>query len=443
MPSRRQFLAALGTAGSVGLAGCTVFDREVAGVYPGAGVDAANTSFLPTASGPSTPRVRWQTHVGAWPGATPVVAEDTVFLPYPADESETPSRDTYEAHLGAWDATTGTKQWTATTGTVEFDGAFTVARDSLVHHDGALYLADATGFHSFDLEGTRRWHTPIEGRHTNPAIDPAHPAIHGDTAYYGTAGIVDAAREGVFAVSIEDGTIHWNQPVPFEWTQHGAGTRMVFAPAYGNDTVYAGVLGNGVLALDAAVGQERWRTPLPVNGPPTVLPDGDVLVHLDWRTDADEPYSGVARLDARTGAVRWRQSEPRAARAGVQLAIDGDRVYYCAGHESVRARWVDDGRLDWETDPLPWVTPGAPVVTPDTVWTGVGVQQSPDFDGVGILAVDTETGDSSVFTPFREDFTITSSLALVDDALYLAADGATLWAFDDCRLPLGDDCVVY
>lgn len=441
MPSRRAFLAALGSATSVGLAGCTTLDRPVTGRFPGAGIDAANTGHAPETDGPDTPRVRWQDSVGAWLGATPVVAAETVYLPYPVEGGD---RGEHEARLGAWDATTGQRTWSATTGTVTVDSTFEIARDSLVHHGDALYLVDATGFHSFTLDGSRRWHTPIPGRQTNPAVNPAHPAVDGDTAYFGTAGIVDAAHEGVFAVSTDDGAIQWNELVPFEWTTAGAGTRMVFGPAFGSDTVYAGVLGNGVLALDAAVGQRRWRTPLPVNGPPTVLPGGDVVVHLEWRpSGADDAHSGVARLDGRTGEVVWRVSEPGGARSGVQLATDGDLIYYCAAHRSLRARRVEDGRVAWDSDAVEWVSPGAPVVTADRVWTGVNVQQSPAFDGVAILEVDRATGDSTIHAPFREDFTITSSLALVDDALYLAADGATLWAFDDCRLTLGDDCLVH
>lgn len=444
MPSRRQFLAALGTAGTAGLAGCTVLARQVDGAFPGSGIDEGNTGYAPERRGPETPRVRWSTDVGGWLGATPVVADDRVFLPYPADRSTVEGQNQYEARLGAWDATTGVREWTATTGRVEFDGTFSPARDSLVFHDGALYLVDATGFHSFTLDGERRWHTPIKGRQTNPAIDPAHPVIRDDTAYFGTAGIVDAAHEGVFAVSTDDGTIHWNELLPFDWTREGGGTRMVFGPALRDDLVFVSVHGNGLVGIDAEVGKQRWRSALPVNGPPTVLPDGDVLVHLKWRPDgADEARTGVARLRGRTGEVAWRKTDKTSARSGVQLSTDGDHVYYSAGHRSLRARHVEDGEIVWDESDVGWVTKGAPVVTDDTVWTGTTIQRSPDFDGVAILAADRETGESTVYAPFREDYTFTSSLAVVDDSIYLAANGATLWAIDDCRLSVGDSCGLF
>ena len=122
-------------------------------------------------------------------------------------------------------------------------------------------------------------------------------------------------------------------------TNVGGADRFVFSPVLAGDAVYAASRGGTVARLDAATGAERWRASTEAQ-----LSGG---VGADARTVAVATEEGeVIALDAGTGTVRWRaraSSEvlsPPAVAAGLVIVRSIDNRIFAFGDQDGKRRWV-------------------------------------------------------------------------------------------------------
>ena len=151
----------------------------------------------------------------------------------------------------------------------------------------------------------------------------------------------------------------WFTPIPI------AGDYNTFGgmPAVARGVVVAAVPG-GLVALDTATGQQRWRTAI-INtqwSPKATVIARDSLVCL-----VDPSVVGCVSLA--TGAVQWKEtSDTMGAATG---AADARALYVPRVH-SVAARSLADGHLLWATDLAPSAAyrsgPGGIAVQGDTVY---------------------------------------------------------------------------
>jgi outer membrane protein assembly factor BamB len=130
------------------------------------------------------------------------------------------------------------------------------------------------------------------------------------------------------------------QAVRVLWTARVSGAeRFVFVPAPAGDSVYSGGRDGTVVRLDAASGAERWRVSTERR-----LSAG---VGADARTAAVATEEGeVIALDAVSGQLRWRarvSSEvlaPPAVGNGLVLVRSVDNRVFAFGEQDGKRRWV-------------------------------------------------------------------------------------------------------
>ncbi|MGC0375745.1 protein kinase domain-containing protein [Streptomyces sp. SAI-229] len=120
------------------------------------------------------------------------------------------------------------------------------------------------------------------------------------------------------------------QPDPL-WEVSGLAPEPPFAPAAAGALLLAALPGDGVVALDARTGKERWRT----EDIRTVVTAGQPLA-----LDGD---GAPVALAPDTGTVRWRGSGGLRA----LLAADGDTVYALDGSGGITAVRTGDGTRRW------------------------------------------------------------------------------------------------
>lgn len=172
----------------------------------------------------------------------------------------------------------------------------------------------------------------------------ASPTLVGDTLYIGN----NAGR--FYAIDVRTGRTHWTYDAesplmsnPLFW--HG-----LVIVGEGDQTSYAGdehhalMVGkseNALLALDAATGALRWKTPLQGTGMPTPAIAGDTLFH----------HNGAGRLvalDPATGNVKYVRDLQSVASMSSILPIDNERVVTAGiGDNAVVAVNRNDGSIAW------------------------------------------------------------------------------------------------
>jgi outer membrane protein assembly factor BamB len=424
---RRQVLAAGALTLSTGVAGCSEsppppaepFDRPT-DRWPSPGYDHGNTGHAPAAPGPG--EERWRTVRRATDPplfgvlSTPVVGEH-VYVAGLAGPFFRPDREReHTLALAALDRATGESVWT-----LGFDdglsGAPVLVGSTLVvgGYDGHLhgvstagrrrwrvgldgrsgtptpygdrvYVADGDGsLHAVSADGERLWRARREslvdrlGERLLGGDDPlpvGAPAVD-DRGVYATVASSGERDEGVVLLAYDHaGSQRWRRV--FE----GAAARHVRGPTVADGTVSA-VVGDTVVALDAADGSERWRfvTGYDTPGPPA--------------TDGERLYVGAKNLyalDAATGTEQWRV---------VNEAVRADR------------RWRRG---------VPYVA--RPAVADGAVHVRTGAFDAATGERLWGDDADEWTSDDTYFDdPFR--YRPSVRLALTADALYLthAIDG--------------------
>lgn len=431
MPSRRDVLAALSTAGVAALAGCSGTD-EVDGRWPRAGYDERSTGYAPGVRGPgSNPTVKWTARVpdGVY-ASSPVLRGDRVYLGY---ETEPYADRLREVGLRILDAGTGEVRRDVTVASSEGeDGNNALYRDSVVYADGALYLIAFDGLHSLTPAGEERWHVSMGGGPANTIQRSAHPVVVDGIVYAPTASTTryTDSREAVYAVDADAGEEVWRYVVPrdrFGWT---------FPLAHADGAVYVAALDYGVTALDTATGEEIWHASEPsVNGPPTVA-DGRVYASLD-PDDDDREISYVVALDAETGEEIWR-SRGSGTRLGRRIGAAHGRVYYREHLREFVARDAATGEEVWRYADAENVSLATPAVTDEAIY--VGADAGRDGDG-GIAVLNPATGVQSGFTGIGSGTNLNASIALADGLAVVNASSGRAYAFEACSLDVAGYCL--
>lgn len=341
MPSRRTFIAAVGT-GVVGtLAGCT---GETRGTAPDPGTDESTewpmhnydrfgSAYVPDAAVPrSNPSERFDVSLEGTPNGRPIVVDGQVF------------QSTW-AGIEVFDAESGEKQWRFPE---DEEGA---SQYSLpVIHDGTAYLGTESGLVAVDAEnGEEQWRVETEGAVTaSPVAIPAWDGLYAGTnrgevlrvslggeiewraSVYGeVTHLVAAQLAGVTAATtggelfhLYDGRGLWRQKVPGKVT--------ALAGHMGND-LFVATFGGGVLKLRTAAhaGRIEWHAE---NGP---IADGSLVLADDAVFGAD--LAGVDRLDTDDGSQAWELGDDI-----YSIAAAGDTLY-TGGDGAVVARPLSGG----------------------------------------------------------------------------------------------------
>ncbi|WP_030588070.1 PQQ-binding-like beta-propeller repeat protein [Streptomyces anulatus] len=249
-------------------------------------------------------------------------------------------------------------------------------------------------------------------------------------------------------------------------------TRTTSAQTYGDNdelvTVDGVVIASGdpLAALDAATGEERWSLPGgAVPGAPLLLGagtlylasgeyDGNVIGYVPgtgeeaWRShlgkeyrqprpvavDAEQVYviaeileadhsshtNVIAALNSSTGKVVWKEQRDLGTQQnGVHAVVQGRYLVYTDFKKNLTVRDTATGRQVWthkttKTSYGPFAVHKDLVIVPQ----GQRLQAFALSDGSEKWSVETER-----FTSFREP-------ALLEDVLYIADSGRTLWAVE-------------
>jgi outer membrane protein assembly factor BamB len=426
MPSRREFLAAIGAGGLGTVAGCS--SRQPAtGDWPRVGYDDGNAGYAPDERGPSgSTSVRWAVEFprdGWYSVSSPVVADDRAFLGYGE-----PAADEADARVGlrVLDLSTGESVRDVTV--ASYDGPApgrALHVDSTVVADGAVYLLAWDGIYSYTPAGERRWRVATEGEPHVSAHRTGHPVVVDDTVYAPTAGFTivaddPAAAEGLYAVDDATGEVRWRHELP----------ERTYTPAHADGVVYASAFLHGVVALDAATGEVRWERAGRVESPPTVR-DGRVYL---LETPEGEPGTTLRALDAATGESLWSANAPSPGPR--RVAATDDRVYHRENAAEVVAREAASGDVVWRSEGPGAVYDGTPTVTDDALYVTAG-----SGDGPGIAVFDPDTGDDLGLVGRRDVRGELGAVTLADGLALVSAVSGDVYAVENCSLSVAGRCL--
>ena len=275
MPSRRQYLAALGTGGAALGVGA------VTGVVTVPRVSPAWT--------------RWQTGLNGV-GRHAVLDDGRLYL-------------TGRSSLVALDAETGERRWSAR---LDREPRYGVAADERSVFAGNRALV------AFAPTGTERWRRRLDevvpdardGERLSAVPLPGGPLV-----------VAVSGRRSVVAFDATDGSLRWTTPLDGDIGRAVRSGDRVVVPV-GTDG------GSDLVALDTTDGAERWRRSFDERAGDLAV-DGDVLVYARSRGGG----GGLTALDVASGTVRWERSTTASA-----VSVAAETVYGVAGEPDRTAR---------------------------------------------------------------------------------------------------------
>ncbi|MFE3248426.1 PQQ-binding-like beta-propeller repeat protein [Streptomyces sp. NPDC059209] len=257
---------------------------------------------------------------------------------------------------------------------------------------------------------TRRAGAP--GPHPPTAADEPAPSPGRPSAAPGTTAAPLRPRRqftrrgalGLGAAAAAAGTAAWlidrngpSGPAPeILWRHVMEG--LASTPLVARDTVYAISEEDGLVALNALTGEQRWRRSLndAVYGP--VL-ENDTLFHSDGKR--------LTALDSRSGDTRW--SVALTGDSGYPV-ISGPGLVYLPG-EPVHALDTADGSTRWSYEKgLPHPDMVSCLLSGDALFV---------YSGTGVDRVDAATGKRA----WRTEVEAPQDLAMSDDTLYVSHFG--------------------
>ena len=441
MPSRRDLLATLGTAGLGSLTGCGGFGGEpdLTGTWHRPSYDRTNTAFAPDVVGPNAPLTkRWEVTIpDGNVSASPVVAGDRVYLGYAPQWSDV-------GHVGVrvLALEDGSEVRDIEVATFERGLNFVWYWDSLVVNDEAFYVLAHDGFHSFTLDGDRRWHVEAGTAPTNTTMDVGHPVIADGTAFFPTAGattsqVPDATgEEALYAIDDESGEVLWRHVTGSDDRE-----RQVWAlpPAYADGTVYCSEWRSRLTALDADSGAVKWEQPILAGDTPTVAA-GQVYTHFTGES-TDEQYL-VGAFSAETGERQWQAP---GGKFGFQprhgVAADNKRVYDSDGRGQLVAYDAATGEERWRNSQATatvnsWGS--SPVVTSDALYVAAN-DEGPNNGSLAVL--DPKTGQQRGLCSSGIEASGEVSVALADGVAVANFNGRVV-AFESCGFELAGHCLL-
>jgi len=430
MPSRRDVLRGIAAGSLVGLAGCT--DETVSGEWPRAGYDRRNTGDVTDRDGPGgSLTTAWTASVpDGYNHQTPVVVDGRVYVGT-ADDGVGGDGT---VGFSVFDAADGDRlrDVRVTTGPAD-GGSNWLLPDSLVVSGGAAYLVAYDGVHSYTLDGEERWHRPVDGQPQSTIHNAGHPVVVGDTVFAPTASTTEdtPAPEGLLAIDDASGELRWRYEVPragrFGWT---------YSAAYAEGTVYLSMMELGVVALTADSGETEWLREVPAAGPPTIA-DGRVYVPSE-EDDSDGDEAAIQALDADTGDLVWNRSGA-GDRLGRGIAAADGRIYCREDLRSIVCRDAATGDEQWRHRGVDTGPDGRPAVTDEAVYAGADYGAENENGADGIIALDPSTGERVDGVAIEGSSGYKARIAATDGRLFVgsrgrvhAVEACTVDAFGRC-----------
>ena len=320
-PPRVLTAEEVGIAVALPVASPSATDSSAASMLGG---NPARTGEQPGPGPRGIPALLWRAATPGMVVAAPAVAEDSLFV------------STWDGVFVALDAANGQERWQADFEVAPLSAA--AVANGVVYVGGeswGLYVVDAT---NGDL---------VTGSLTIGRVVSA-PAIADGTVFFGAvsgAPLTGIATGAVFSVDTTTGAERWSVE---------ASGPVLAPPAVAHGLVYArigaGCGGPGFLAaVDVATGRPRWRTGILVGdweyAAPVVAGDSVYVVGFD----------GLVALDAASGSERWRQpAEVRLDNAGLRPvgapAVAGGTVYVVDLAGTLAALDAATGEERWRTE---------------------------------------------------------------------------------------------
>ncbi|WP_418960467.1 PQQ-binding-like beta-propeller repeat protein [Streptomyces tritici] len=260
---------------------------------------------------------------------------------------------------------------------------------------------------------------PVDGRAPKPVWTKQTTAMtFGDNdELVATAGVVIASGEPLTALGGADGAQRWSLP---DGATPGAPLLL------GNGTLYlaSGKFDGTVAGYDPASGKETWRSRLgkEYRQPrPIAVDDKQVYVIAEiLEKDGSSHTNVIAALNSRTGKVVWKeQRDLGTEQTGVHAAVRGRHLVYTDFKKNLTVRDTATGRQVW-THKTTKTNYGVFAVHQDLVV----VPQGRDLKAFNLAdGAEKWTVQAERFDSFKEP-------TVVDDVLYTADSGKTLWALD-------------
>jgi outer membrane protein assembly factor BamB len=369
----------------------------------------------------------------ALPGCTSTTvctAAAAAMLPAP---TLTASGDTLYAAtngaLSALHANTGSLAWHAPTGSGGFEGPTSPLATGGVVLVGTG-LGKLTAFRASD--GSVAWHAQPVPRSASDISSPRLVLAPAADVVYAAA-----SPDSIAAWRVADGTLLWQSPflaVPAD-PYYVSSYEPLPEPVVSADAVYFSA-GQSVHAVRTSDGSLLWSSPALQSAnlySPPVLADGRLFVAM-----AD---GSLAALEAGTGAVLWRATDPGAIPSRVASTIPAppivrDGAVYYTPFNGLRTLDAGTGRLLWQrafddpsSGPAPQIEGGMVYLATGGAITGLAAATSVLLalnaqTGAPKWRVDPEAGDGVPFL-VTGDTVYTMSASAV--AAWRASDGASLW----------------
>ena len=349
--------------------------------------DLAN-SGASNSPAPDAIRPIWDRDTGAREiGATPAVAYGKVFI-------------TTMHGLFALDAKTGGTLWTE-------PSARGFSSPAVFDHSVLVGTSNGTVIRLNASDGSVQWETQLLAQPLFSGITSS-PKVAFDRVFIGTFNESGGPGE-VVSLWVNNGSVAW---------RHATGSVHYASPAYADGSVYVGIMGTynttsqvtfdppyGVLALNAATGEENWFFPTAgsvaaspaIAGPRLIAPSKDGNVYainrstgtLIWQTRVEAGISSpavsggavfvgggafggnglVVALDVTTGTRRWSFAPNGPVQASITYADDKVLFATNSAHGIVYALNATSGTLVWSFEPSPaeYIL-GSPVVADGVVF---------------------------------------------------------------------------